>query len=275
MEKLLRVVIKIRRQVKDIIIRKVLINPIIETILKNKKREIEIVYNFFCNYNGFRSLSTCAKQTGLDYWKCALIKEYLYEKRMLGLYYFEEKSPPQKYMRDFILKKFPQINTSSHILEVGPGENPLFPPEEYKNWYGVDKYFENGVIKFKDLNWAENKYPQERIFSGTFEDLNKIFEPNGLSGRFDLVVGSHSYEHVFKPIESLKQANKVLKPGGVICLFAPNAFSDDPNTKDLTHTLYIVPEMMEEFFHYAGGFKEIKIEPFRPNADLVITAIKE
>lgn len=32
--------------------------------------------------------------------------------------------------------------------------------------------------------------------------------------------------------------------------------------------------MMEEFFHYADGFEAISIEAFRPNADLVITAIK-
>jgi SAM-dependent methyltransferase len=258
-----------------IVIKRILVNFIIELIIKNKEAKIKIVHDFFCNYNGFRSLTDCAKYTGLNIWLCAAIKEYLYEKRMLGLYYFEGNAPPQKYMREYILKKFPQINTNSYILEVGPGENPLFPIAQYKNWYAVDKYFEDGAIKFKGLNWAKNKYPTERIFLGTFEDLNEIFEPKGLSGKFDLVVASHSYEHVFRPIESLKQANKLLKARGGICLFVPDAFTDDPSTKDPTHTLYLVPEMIEEFFHYAGGYKEIIIEPFRPNADLVITAIKE
>ncbi len=242
-----------------------------------KKSEIKRVQDFYCNYTGFRSFAACAKQTCLDIWLCEAIKEYLYEKRMLGLYYFEENSPPQRYMREYILEKFSQIKADSYILEVGPGEHPLFPIKQYRNWYAVDKYYdyESGVIKFKDLNWGENKYPSEKIFSGSFEDLNKIFEPKGLSGNFDLIVASHSYEHVFKPIESLKQANKALVRGGIICLFVPDAFTDDLSTKDPTHTLYITKEMMEEFFHYAGGFKDISIEPFRPNADLVITAIKE
>ena len=250
MKRLLSAVIKAKTQIKNIMT-KILIDPIIKVSLKNKKREIEIVYDFFCNYDGFRSLSSCAKYTGLNIRLCTAIKEYLYDKRMLGLYYFEKNVPPHRYMREYILKKFPQINTDSNILEVGPGENPIFPIDKFINWYAVDKYYKNGVIKFKDLNWAKNKYPTERIFSGAFEDLKQIFEPKGLSGKFDIIVASHSYEHVFKPIESLKQAKKMLVREGILCLFVPDAFTDDPNTKDPTHTLYIIPEMMEEFFHYA------------------------
>ena len=67
----------------------------------------------------------------------------------------------------------------------------------------------------------------------------------------------------------------MLKDMGILVLFVPDGFSDDPNTKDPTHTLYVVPGMMEEFFEYAGGFRDITIEKFRPNADLVITAIKD
>lgn len=254
-------------------IKKVLKTLIVK--LYAKESEIKRVQDFYCKYTGFRSLAACAKQTGLDIWLCEAIKEYLYENRLLGLYYFEKNSPPQKYMREYILKKFSQIKADSYILEVGPGENSLFPVEQYKNWYAVDKYLDGSVIKFKGLDWAENKYPPQKIFLGSFEDLDKVLEPKGLSGRFDMVVASHSYEHVFKPIESLKQANKMLVRGGIICLFVPDAYTDDPSTKDPTHTLYITKGMMQEFFQYAGGFKDISIEPFRPNADLVITAIKE
>lgn len=238
-------------------------------------QKIEDVLDFFCNYNDFRSLANCAKKTGLDIKDCEKIKLHLYHERRLGHYYFEADTPPHKYMREYIISAFSQITNNSCILEVGPGENPLFPISEYPNWYAVDKYLEDGTIKFKDLEWAKDKYPQERIFRGSFEDLSNIFESNGLSGTFDLVAASHSYEHVFKPIEALKQANKMLKAGGLLCLFVPDAFTDDPSSKDPTHTIYIVPEMMEEFFHYAGGWKDISIQSFRPNADLVVTAIKE
>ncbi len=242
---------------------------------KPQKNEIEAVLYFFCNYSDFRSLAACAKKTGLDINLCARIKNELYEKRELGLYHFEAGVPPQKYMRQYILKKFSHIDIHSHILEVGPGEYPLFSIKEYPNWYGVDKYLENGEINFKELNWAKDKYPAERMFKSGWENISESFIKSSLFGNFDLIAASHSYEHCFKPIQALKEACKMLRKGGILVLFVPDGFTDDPSTKDPTHTIYVVPGMMEEFFHHAGGFKDILIESFRPNADLVITAIKE
>ncbi len=242
--------------------------------LKAQKHEIDAVLDFFCNFKDFRSLSSCAKNTGLDIDLCAQIKHHLYEQRKLGLYYFEADSPPQKYMRKFILERFPQITANSGILEVGPGENPVFPVAEYPNWFGVDKYLQDGVIDFKEQAWAKNKYPVNRILKGGWENLTDACKSTGLTGKFDIVVGSHSFEHVFKPIQSLVEANRMLRAGGLLVLFVPDGLTDDINTKDPTHTMYIVPDMMNEFFNCAGGFKDISIEQFRPNADLVITAVK-
>lgn len=268
MRKFYTIFVKIKIKIKRIIIKFILI------FIKNKENKMKIVYDFFSNYNGFRSLNSCVRETGLNYFLCLLIKEYLYEKRKLGLYYFEKKKPPQKYMEEYILKKFPTINSNSYILEIGPGDNSVFSPEKYKNWYGVDKYFDRNIIRFRDFNWGK-KYPQRKIFQGTFENLSNVINLKDMHEKIDLIVSSHSYEHVFKPIESLKQVNKMLIKGGFLCFFVPDAFTDDQNTKDPTHTLYLVPEMIIEFFSYAGGFKDINIEPFRPNADIVITAIKE
>ena len=243
--------------------------------LKAQQNEINAVLDFFTGYEDFRSLSACARYTGLDMNLCGQIKHHLYRERKLGLYYFEADVPPQKYMREHILKKFPMVTRDSFILEVGPGEYPVFPIPNFQNWFGVDKYFQDGVINFKEQLWAKDKYPKERLIKGGWENLSEIFKSTKLTGMFDLVVGSHSYEHVFRPIQSLVEANKMLRPGGILVLFVPDGLTDDINTKDPTHTLYLVPEMIEEFFYYAGGYTDLSIERFRPNVDLVITAIKQ
>lgn len=236
--------------------------------------QVKKVYDFFCNYNNFRSLEKCAEETGINIFLCQKIKNKLYKQRKLGLYYFEANNPPHKYMRDFILKRFSDVDKDSYILEVGPGENPIFSFTEYANWYGVDKNLKNGVINFKENKWAKDLYPKEKIFVGGFENLTEVFVSTGLIEKFDMVVACHSYEHTFKPVESLINMRKMLKKDGILVLFVPDAYTDDPNSKDLTHTLYINNEMMKDFFKYAGGFKDISITNFRPNADLVISAIK-
>lgn len=234
--------------------------------------EIEKVYNFFINYNDFRLLENCSLETGLSIYKCARIKKYLYKKRRLGSYFFEADVPPQKYMREYILKKFSSIKNDSCILEVGPGEFPVFDFKDFSNWYGVDKFFSGGSIEFRCKGWAKNKYPIEKIKQAEYENLSD--EMKNMVEKFDLVVGSHSYEHTLKPILSLRESFKMLKKGGILVLFVPDGFSDDINSKDPTHTLYINKDMMIEFFEAAGGFENIEIKTFRPNADLVISAIK-
>jgi len=176
-------------------------------------------------------------------------------------------------MRREILRLFPELTPASAILEIGPGEHPLFPADAYRNWIGVDKYFEHGKIRFKNLDWQNRNL---NIVQGSYENLSEIEALRPQTGRFDLVCGSHSYEHVFKPIGSLIECRKMLKPGGGLALFVPDGFSDEPASRnEMTHTLYLVPAMIEEFFHHAGGYCDLQVKTFRPNADYMITARKE
>ena len=66
------------------------------------------------------------------------------------------------------------------------------------------------------------------------------------------------------------------KKGGIIALFVPNGYSDDPAFRtEITHTLFLVPDMIKEFFDYSGAFTDVAVENFRPNFDFFISAVKK
>lgn len=238
------------------------------------EKAVRDILKFFKEYNNFRSIEACSKVTSYSLQCCENVEKYLLENRLIGPYYFEKDSSPQKYMKSYILKKFKNINNKSKILEIGPGNNPIFSENEYKNWIALDINYDDdkNIIQFREKRWAEGKY--KRVFKGGWENISRQCEINELGSEFDLVCGSHSYEHTFEPIKSLKEANRVLKKNGKLVLFVPDGFSLNPSNYDYTHTVYLIPDMIKEFFYYAGGFKDLNIEVFRPNLDLVITAVK-
>ncbi|WP_138708201.1 class I SAM-dependent methyltransferase [Desulfocurvibacter africanus] len=234
---------------------------------------IDSIEQFYKNWQGYRSIEACEEQTGIDSKGCRFIKAYLYQKRRLGNYFFEADSPPQKFMRHAIIAQFPSIGPSSKILEIGPGNYPLFPPEDYPGWYGCDPFFDGEAICFRHHVWAKGRYCRERMRRGSWECLANTY-PEKLQS-FDLVTGSHSYEHTSRPLTAIRQAMSMLKPGGILAIFIPDGYSNDPSNQDPTHTFYATPELLEEFFSYAGGFENISIRSFRPNADLFVSAIRK
>ena len=274
-----------------------------------RKEAANKVYGFFSHHNGFRVPYRCSEETGIDVKKCEYLKRYLYEKNKLGGYALGTYSH-QEYMRERILNKFPSLSKNSLILEIGPGGTPVFPLDDFPNWYGVDKNLDDaGCIhyhkNFKKIKWENPNYALARIIRGEWENLSSVIrgvkpcgaslfvepaslrvagssslaaikkEP-GLLGTFDLVVASHTYEHVFKPIQCLKEAALCLKKGGIIALFVPNGYSDDPAFRtEITHTLFLVPDMIREFFDYSDSFTDVMIENFRPNFDVFISAVKK
>lgn len=235
--------------------------------------QYSLVEYFHRDYQGPRTLDECARQTGMNKKDCAQIKKKLYQERLLGNYFFQAECPPQKFMRNKIMEELQAVNVKSNILEIGPGEYPLFPPEEYSNWSGCDPNYDGEGITFREQRWAQGRYAKFDMRNGAWENLESTFPERKKS--FDIVAGSHSYEHSCRPVTALRQAYNMLKPGGWIVLFVPDGFSDDPSNHDLTHTIYVVPGMLEDFFTFAGGFEKPRIEPFRPNADLFVLARKK
>lgn len=203
---------------------------------------------------------------------CKNVMAYLNKTRRTGAYYFEKGANPQKYMSEYILRNFEDINYNSKIMEVGPGNNPLFLEKEYPQWHACDINYSNGKIIFSNNEWAEGKYTN--IYNGGWENLSDVCTKNNISFDFDVVCGSHSFEHSYRPITALKEAGKILKKHGILILFVPDGYSTWEGNYDQTHATYMVPEMVAEFFEYADCFENITCKQFRVNMDLVITANK-
>lgn len=210
--------------------------------------------------------------TGLSQAQCECIKIYLYKKQLLGNHYFEQSAPLHTYIKDRIIDDFPHISRYARILEVGSVNCFVFSQQEYPHWYGIDNFYGNSRINFKENKCFGYRYSNKNIFQGRYENLTQVLMNH--VAQFDLVVGYHSFEHVFQPITALREVYNVLRPGGIFVLFVTDGYSDDPSTKDSSHTLCLVPDMIHDFFAAAGGFSELKIEPFRPNVDLYISAVK-
>lgn len=240
------------------------------------QKEYDAVLNFFKNFNSFRTIYDCSQQTGYSIQKCQNIKDILYRDRKLGMYYYKENADPQPFMFEYIKKLVPIFKYDYNIAEIGPGKCPIIADKSFTNWIGIDYNYKDGKIDFNGRIWDIGNYPTTKVYKGTWENCSSIPELKDKIGKFDFVIGSHSFEHVFEPIKSLNSAAELLKQEGYIVLFVPDGFSDEPAARnEMTHTLYLVPDMIKEFFKYSDKYKNLKIESFRPNYDYVITAQKK
>lgn len=94
----------------------------------------------------------------------------------------------------------------------GSGDYVLEFLKYSSNVFGVE-YDEDKVKSFKLLNSNS-----EKVMVGDGEHL--VFQDN----KFDLVLLNEVLEHVSDEEKILKEAYRVLKPGGVLALFSPNRF---------------------------------------------------
>lgn len=249
-----------------------------ETVQEEKARQefLSDIIRFCEEAKMLRNSSNCYRFYRGKYSEneCDQAMFYLARTRMMGAYVFGTTQDLQPYMQRYILEKFPEITSESRIMEVGPGNLPLFDEEQFINWCRCDLNYDaqEDEILFAGKVWGKNKY--DKVYQGSWEDVDQVCEKNNLGSQFDLVCGSHSFEHCTKPITALTNAAKILKTGGKIVLFVPDGYSNWGGNYDCTHYIYMVEDMALEFFHYAGGFKNVECRQFRRNMDLVITAEK-
>lgn len=249
-------------------------------VLYMKDKNTEMAENFLDDVLAFctkaqvlRNGENCAKYYNNKYSSvdCEEAINYLFTIRKMGAFFYGKDQDPQQHMADFILDSIESINNDSFILEVGPGNLPLFYENEYSHWFGVDNNYEHGIINFGGKKWGGF---YQKIFAGGWENLSHAVNKNIGSQKFDLVCGSHSFEHCTMPISALKEASLVLKDSGYLAIFVPDGYSTWPGNYDKTHTIYPSIAMLQEFFKYANCFELVCCKQFRTNMDLVAIAKK-
>lgn len=240
---------------------------------KYDEKEIKEVYDFCCRAKTLRTPENCSSYFVGKYsvQKCKDIIEELFETGRMGAYCLCE-GPPQEKMRQWILENYPIITNESNILEVGPGDHPLFDENDYPNWYGCDYNYDEGVIRFSGNVWGKDKY--KKIAKGSWENLSDVRKHFDRSLEYDLVCGSHSFEHNHMPIKAIKEASKILKTGGLMICFVPDGYSTWEGNYDRTHTLYMTSEMAIDLFDVIDDMQLIECKSFRTNMDLVFVARK-
>ncbi|WP_276482217.1 class I SAM-dependent methyltransferase [Paraflavitalea pollutisoli] len=79
-----------------------------------------------------------------------------------------------------------------------------------------------------------------------------VKEGSDLSGiadnSYDFLLSCHSLEHVANPLKALKEWNRVLKPGGILCLILP----DKENTFDINRPYTSLQHLLQDFQNNTG-----------------------
>ncbi|WP_447984343.1 class I SAM-dependent methyltransferase [Nitrospira sp. Nam74] len=97
------------------------------------------------------------------------------------------------------------------ILDVGCGAGKLLSDLREHGWqvYGVD-------FSPVAANYARSQH-------GLDVRLGDLFQAGYEDGFFDVVMFNHSLEHIYNPLEMLKEAHRIMKPGGLLFISIPNA----------------------------------------------------
>ncbi len=99
------------------------------------------------------------------------------------------------------------------ILDVGCGPGKLLRVLREQGWdvYGVD--FSPLAVEYARSKHNLNVTLGELATAGYKDNF------------FDVVMFSHSLEHIYEPVETLREVHRILRPGGLLMICIPNAGS--------------------------------------------------
>jgi len=110
-------------------------------------------------------------------------------------------------------------------IEIAPWFAPLAPKRHGFNCLVVDVFSQDELSKRAA---ADHNIPDESIsliervdIVGSATEISSLI-PVSEHGTFDYIVSSHNFEHLPNPIKFLQGCQKLLKPGGILCMAVPD-----------------------------------------------------
>lgn len=120
--------------------------------------------------------------------------------------------PPRRKVLDRRMRHLPKLSSNSRLLDVGFGNARFLATARAGGWdvRGVD--FDAEVV-------------QAARDRGLAVELGGIEVLDGEASRYDAITLSHVIEHVHEPLEMLRDAYRLLRPGGYLWIETPNVLS--------------------------------------------------
>jgi len=148
-----------------------------------------------------------------------------------------------------------------NICEIGAGNNSIL--KKIKNFSKIKSFFsfdKNIKIKKKNKKIFQNK----NFFNKNFFDKKKI--------NFNLVVHSHTFEHLYDPVSFLRTINFILKKNGKHIFSIPNMSSmlkrGYANAMNFEHPFFFDEKLVEALLHN-NNFKIVKKTYFKKDHSIM------
>ena len=110
-----------------------------------------------------------------------------------------------------VLRSIGQLGANSgRLLDIGAGRGEMLKAATARGWKAVGLEPASGFARFA------REYSGAEVIEARLEE--RPFEENS----FDVVTLGAVLEHVFNPVEVLREINRVLRPGGILWLDVPN-----------------------------------------------------
>jgi SAM-dependent methyltransferase len=140
-----------------------------------------------------------------------------------------------------MLAEFIQRDKFNSALEIGGASGSLV----------------NNMPKDKDFSWTiVEPSTQANLDDSRLTLINGYFENYEFDSKFDIIVHSHCFEHVYNPMEFLRKVNSLLEFGGIQYISIPNMKywleQGFTNTLCFEHTFYVDLQVLTHLLSKSG-----------------------
>lgn len=127
------------------------------------------------------------------------------------------------------------------VLELGP----------YTDIYFKKKFVHEREMKYTSIDRFQCN--GEGCYIGLMEALP--FPANS----FDVVFACHAFEHTERPVDTIREAHRVLRPGGLLLFITPPHGEHHIIKADHDHINVATEIQLKRFLMYVGGWKEFEV----------------